>query len=79
MEGEAVIEEGYGVTESVGGGNILILADSVEHALYASERAVSSAKCINGVILPFPGGVVRRILSTPATFAGVTVISALDG
>ncbi len=59
MEGETVIEEGYGVTESVGGGNILILADSVEHALYASERAVSSAKCINGVILPFPGGVVR--------------------
>jgi len=59
MEGEALIEESYGVAEAVGGGNILILADSVEHALYASEKAVSSANVVKGVIMPFPGGVVR--------------------
>ncbi len=59
MEGEFLIEESYGVREAIGGGNILILGESVETALDAAERAVEASRRIKNVILPFPGGVVR--------------------
>ena len=59
MEGEFLIEEEFTMAKAVGGGNFLILAESIESALKASEAAVSKMKEIRGVILPFPGGVVR--------------------
>jgi len=59
MEGEFLMEESYGIKEAVGGGNILILGNSVESVLEASERAVSSTKNVKDVILPFPGGIVK--------------------
>jgi formylmethanofuran--tetrahydromethanopterin N-formyltransferase len=43
----------------VGGGNFLILAESADAALGAAEAAVSAIEGMPGVILPFPGGVVR--------------------
>lgn len=59
MEGEFLIEESYGIRKAIGGGNILILGDSVASALMAAERAVEAARKVKDVILPFPGGVVR--------------------
>lgn len=59
MEGEFLIEESYGVKKAIGGGNILILGDSVNSALLAAEKAVDAARKVKDVILPFPGGVVR--------------------
>jgi len=59
MDGEFVIEESFGVQEAVGGGNFLILADSQPSALAAAEAAVYAIGGVSGVILPFPGGVVR--------------------
>ena len=59
MDGEFVIEESFGVKEAVGGGNFLILSDSQPNALAAAEAAVEAIRVVPGVILPFPGGIVR--------------------
>ena len=60
MEGEFIIEDSVGVLKGVAGGNILILAKSMEAGLEAAERAVRAIKkYVKGVITPFPGGVVR--------------------
>jgi formylmethanofuran--tetrahydromethanopterin N-formyltransferase len=59
MDGEFVIEESFGVTEAVGGGNFLILGDSQQNALTAAEAAVEAIRVVPGAILPFPGGIVR--------------------
>ncbi len=59
MEGEFLIQEEFTVGKGIGGGNFLILAESDEAALAASEAAVESMRIVRGTILPFPGGVVR--------------------
>ena len=59
MEGEFVVQEKFGVVKGVGGGNFLILGTSADAALAASEAAVDAMAGLTGVILPFPGGVVR--------------------
>jgi formylmethanofuran--tetrahydromethanopterin N-formyltransferase len=47
------------MVKGVGGGNFLILARSADAALAAAEAAVDAMASHPGVILPFPGGVVR--------------------
>jgi formylmethanofuran--tetrahydromethanopterin N-formyltransferase len=59
MEGEFLIQESFGVRKAIGGGNFLILAESEASALDAAEAAVAAMRPVPGVILPFPGGVVR--------------------
>jgi formylmethanofuran--tetrahydromethanopterin N-formyltransferase len=59
MEGEFLVEERMGVQEAIGGGNFLILAEHADAALAAAEAAVDAMRRVRGVILPFPGGVVR--------------------
>jgi len=59
MEGEFVVEESFGWAKGIGGGNFLILAGSQDSALEASRKAVEAIDPEPGVILPFPGGVVR--------------------
>jgi formylmethanofuran--tetrahydromethanopterin N-formyltransferase len=59
MEGEFLIQETFGVQKAVGGGNFLILARTAEAALAAAEAAVDAMSGRPGVIMPFPGGVVR--------------------
>lgn len=59
MEGEFLIEETFGMQKGVGGGNFLILAEDAGHGLEAAEAAVEAMTNQAGVILPFPGGVVR--------------------
>jgi formylmethanofuran--tetrahydromethanopterin N-formyltransferase len=59
MEGEFVVQEKFGMVKGVGGGNFLILARSADAALAAAEAAVEAMAGFVGVILPFPGGVVR--------------------
>jgi formylmethanofuran--tetrahydromethanopterin N-formyltransferase len=59
MEGEFLVQEKFGVLKGVGGGNFLILARSAEAALAAAEAAADVMASRTGVILPFPGGVVR--------------------
>ncbi|HZW06999.1 MAG TPA: formylmethanofuran--tetrahydromethanopterin N-formyltransferase [Phycisphaerales bacterium] len=59
MEGEFLVQERFGMLKGVGGGNFLILARSADEALAAAEAAVEAMEGLVGVILPFPGGVVR--------------------
>ena len=59
MDGEFVVEDRFGVRKGVAGGNFLILGEAPESALRAAERAVEAISTVPGVILPFPGGIVR--------------------
>jgi formylmethanofuran--tetrahydromethanopterin N-formyltransferase len=59
MEGEFLVQEKFGMQKGVGGGNFLILARTADAALQAAEAAVEAMVPRVGVILPFPGGVVR--------------------
>jgi len=59
MEGEFVVQEKFGMVKGVGGGNFLILARTADAALAAAEAAAEAMAGQTGVILPFPGGVVR--------------------
>ena len=59
MEGEFLVQETFGVQKAIGGGNFLILAEDPEAALAAAEAAVEAMRRVRGVILPFPGGIVR--------------------
>lgn len=59
MEGEFILEETFGVKKAVGGGNFLILGENVPRTLEAAEIAVKAMRGIEGVALPFPGGIVR--------------------
>jgi len=59
MEGEFLVQESFGNAKGVGGGNFLILAESDEAALDAAQAAVDAMRGAPGVVLPFPGGIVR--------------------
>jgi formylmethanofuran--tetrahydromethanopterin N-formyltransferase len=59
MEGEFLLEERFGAQQGVAGGNIIMLAADEETALRAAEAAAAAMDAVEGVILPFPGGVVR--------------------
>jgi formylmethanofuran--tetrahydromethanopterin N-formyltransferase len=59
MEGEFLVEESFGTQPAIGGGNLLILARDQSAALTAAEAAVAAMRQVRGIILPFPGGIVR--------------------
>lgn len=59
MEGEFLVEDKFGAQRAVAGGNILILGSSPAVALEAAELAVEAMQHTPGIILPFPGGIVR--------------------
>lgn len=58
MGGEFLIEESFGVQKGIGGGNIIIAAKDSTKALKAAENAVAAMRKIEGVVMPFPGGIV---------------------
>jgi formylmethanofuran--tetrahydromethanopterin N-formyltransferase len=59
MEGEFLVEERFGAVKGVAGGNIIILARDAEPALRAAEAAAGAMRAVEGVIMPFPGGIAR--------------------
>ncbi len=59
MDGEFTCEDMFGTTKGVAGGNFLILGENQAVALAAAEAAVAAIRQVPGVILPFPGGIVR--------------------
>jgi formylmethanofuran--tetrahydromethanopterin N-formyltransferase len=59
MEGEFLCEDAVGMQRAIGGGNFLILAERAEQALAAAEASVEAMRRVRGVVLPFPGGIVR--------------------
>jgi formylmethanofuran--tetrahydromethanopterin N-formyltransferase len=60
MDGEFLCEATTGLTKkAVGGGNLLVLGKTHAAVLAAAERGVKAISEIEGVITPFPGGIVR--------------------
>jgi formylmethanofuran--tetrahydromethanopterin N-formyltransferase len=59
MEGEFLVEDKFGLQRAVGGGNILILGNEAETTLKAAELAADAMQRVPGIVLPFPGGIVR--------------------
>ncbi|MFN6163086.1 MAG: formylmethanofuran--tetrahydromethanopterin N-formyltransferase [Planctomycetota bacterium] len=59
MDGEFVCQDSVLRSGAVGGGNFLVLADTIHGALHASDAAVRAIKKVRGCITPFPGGVAR--------------------
>ncbi len=71
MDGEFVAQESTPVTKGVGGGNLLFLARDTEAALGAATAAVQAMREVPGVIMPFPGGVVRSGSKVGSKYAAV--------
>jgi formylmethanofuran--tetrahydromethanopterin N-formyltransferase len=67
MEGEFLVEEMFGTQPAIGGGNLLILAKDQASALVAAEASVAAMRQVRGVIMPFPGGIVRAGSKVGAT------------
>jgi formylmethanofuran--tetrahydromethanopterin N-formyltransferase len=59
MDGEFVCEDRFGTVKGVAGGNFLIVGADQATALAAAEAAVAAIRTVPGVIMPFPGGIVR--------------------
>ena len=72
MDGEFVGEETTFVVKAVGGGNLLILARDTEAALAAAEAGVAAMRAVPGVIMPFPGGVVRSGSKVGSKYASLS-------
>ena len=58
MSGDFLIEENFGIVDAVAGGNLFIMAKTQASALVAAEAAVNAIREVEGVIMPFPGGIV---------------------
>lgn len=59
MEGEFLIEEKIGAKKAVAGGNFLVMGETEEATLIASEAAIDAIHKVPGVVTPFPGGLCR--------------------
>ncbi len=60
MEGNFIVEDGFGAQEAVAGGNFMIFAENQADGLKAAEAAADAIRArAPDVIMPFPGGVCR--------------------
>lgn len=59
MDGEFVCEARTARTSAIGGGNFLVLSETLTGALRACETAMDAMRQLPNVIMPFPGGVAR--------------------
>lgn len=59
MDGEFLCEHSTARTSGIGGGNFLLLCDSVSSVAAATRAAVAAIATCDGVITPFPGGAAR--------------------
>jgi formylmethanofuran--tetrahydromethanopterin N-formyltransferase len=75
MDGEFVVEESFGVVKGVGGGNFFMMARSLSAALAAAQAAIAVMRVVPGVIMPFPGGIVRSGSKISSRYKGQNVSS----
>jgi formylmethanofuran--tetrahydromethanopterin N-formyltransferase len=60
MEGNFIVEDGFGAMEAVAGGNFMIFAETQEAGLKAAEAAADAIRQnAPDVIMQFPGGICR--------------------
>jgi formylmethanofuran--tetrahydromethanopterin N-formyltransferase len=71
MDGEFLCEDMVRQSPAIGGGNFLILGRTRRAVLAAAERAVDEMRKIAGIIMPFPGGIVRSGSKVGSKFKGL--------
>jgi formylmethanofuran--tetrahydromethanopterin N-formyltransferase len=71
MDGEFLCEDNFGTVKGVAGGNFLILGETQAAALAAAEAGAAACRTVPGVILPFPGGVVRSGSKVGSKYKGL--------
>lgn len=71
MDGEFVCEDQTARQSAVGGGNFLLLGDSLEGVLEVCRTSVSAMRKVAGVILPFPGGITRSGSKVGSKYRGL--------
>ncbi|MFV0444857.1 MAG: formylmethanofuran--tetrahydromethanopterin N-formyltransferase [Planctomycetaceae bacterium] len=71
MDGEFLCEEKAGTIKGVGGGNLLICGRDPEQALTAATQAAAAMRSVAGIILPFPGGIVRSGSKVGSKYKGL--------
>ena len=59
MDGEFLCQHDVARVPGVGGGNFLLMADSIGTATIASRAAVKAMRPLADIIMPFPGGTTR--------------------
>jgi formylmethanofuran--tetrahydromethanopterin N-formyltransferase len=60
MEGAFIVEDAFGASEAIAGGNFLILARDKSSGLKAAEESVEAIRAkAHEVIMPFPDGICR--------------------
>ena len=57
MGGEFVLESRFGWADGIMGGNLWLMGESVDAAIAATEQGVAAVAPLDGVIMPFPGGI----------------------
>ena len=75
MDGEFLVDEAFGVRAAVGGGNLLLLGKDQKSCLRAARAATKAMRAVAGVILPFPGGVVRSGSKVGSRYKDLSVSS----
>ncbi len=71
MDGEFLVEDMVGVEKGIAGGNIILQGTQQQVALAAARRAASAVAAREGVIAPFPGGVVRSGSKVGSRYEGL--------
>ena len=71
MDGEFLVEESISVAKGVAGGNFLIQSANQADGLTAARLAVDAIAKQDGVITPFPGGVVRSGSKVGSRYKGL--------
>ena len=75
MDGEFVIEDETATADGVGGGNFLILAKDGAAARRSALAAVEAMREVAGIIMPFPGGIVRSGSKVGSKYKGLMASS----
>ncbi len=76
MDGEFLVEETVGIAKGIAGGNFLIQATDQTSGAAAARQAIQAIQETNGVITPFPGGVVRSGSKVGSRYRGLVASTA---
>jgi formylmethanofuran--tetrahydromethanopterin N-formyltransferase len=71
MDGEFVCEDTFTTQPAVAGGNFLLLGVDQASTLAAAEAAVKAMGELQGVLLPFPGGIARSGSKVGSRYKGL--------
>jgi formylmethanofuran--tetrahydromethanopterin N-formyltransferase len=71
MDGEFLCEDRIGTATGVAGGNLIVMGETQAAALTGASAAAGAANAVPGVILPFPGGVVRSGSKVGSKYKGL--------